>query len=163
MKGSIIEMSDKQPDEIKKNFLQDPFQELMKSMNGFFQERPVKGFIESIDDFFTTPFSFGAFPVELNQTEKEYIITAKLSGIKKDQIDIDIFQKYITITVENTESISQENDNKSSIIKKNSIRKTSKTIPLPTPINEQKVNANYEDGLLTITIPKEKGKRLKLE
>jgi HSP20 family protein len=156
-------MSDKLPDKFQKNSSQDSFQGLMRSMNGFFHEQPIKGFLESIDEFFTSPFPVGAFPVELNETDKEYIITAKLSGVKKDQIDIDIFQQYITINVQNMETTTQENLDQKSIFKKNSIQRASKTIPLPKPINEDKVKANYEDGLLTIQILKENGKRLRIE
>ncbi|KQL53740.1 hypothetical protein AN964_09655 [Heyndrickxia shackletonii] len=155
-------MSEK-PDKMEKNSLHDPFQGLMRSMNNIFQEPPVKGFLESIDEFFSAPFPFSAFPVELNETDKEYIITAKLSGVKKDQINIDIFQQYITISVENVESTTQENQNQKSIFKKSSMQRSSRTIPLTKPINEAKVKANYEDGLLTIHVPKENGKRLRIE
>ncbi len=34
----------------------EPFGELVKSMNDFFNEKPVRGFLQSIDDFFKTPF-----------------------------------------------------------------------------------------------------------
>lgn len=155
-------MSEK-PDKMEKNSLHDPFQGLMRSMNNIFHEPPVKGFLESIDEFFSAPFPFSAFPVELNETDKEYIITAKLSGVKKDQINIDIFQQYITISVENVESTTQENQNQKSIFKKSSMQRSSRTIPLTKPINEAKVKANYEDGLLTIHVPKENGKRLRIE
>ncbi|MBS4173235.1 Hsp20/alpha crystallin family protein [Bacillus sp. FJAT-49736] len=156
-------MSEKLPGKSDNNPLHDPFQGLMRSMNNFFHEPPVKGFLESIDEFFSSPFPFSSFPVDLNETDKEYIITAKLSGVKKDQINIDIFQQYITITVENTESATQENQTQKTIFKKNSIQRTSRTIPLQKPISEAKVKANYEDGLLTISVPKEGGKRLKIE
>ena len=37
----------------------EPFGELMKSMNDFFNEKPIKGFLQSIDDFFKSPFPPG--------------------------------------------------------------------------------------------------------
>ncbi|MGE8204290.1 Hsp20/alpha crystallin family protein [Heyndrickxia sp. NPDC080065] len=156
-------MSEKLPEEPGKSFFHEPFQDFFRSMNEIFQERPVKGFLQGIDDFFASPFPISGFPVHLSESDNHYIITAKLSGIKKDQIDIGIFEKHITITVENKESVSKEDETQNSIFKKNSFQRTSKTIPLPTPIKEEKVRANYEDGLLTIKIPKEKGKRLKIE
>ncbi|MGW8788386.1 Hsp20/alpha crystallin family protein, partial [Heyndrickxia sporothermodurans] len=83
-------MSNKLPEEPKKNLFQEPFQDLFRSINELFQERPVKGVLQSIDDFFTSPFPLSGFPVEFSDSGDNYIITAKLSGIKKEQIDIDI-------------------------------------------------------------------------
>jgi HSP20 family molecular chaperone IbpA len=156
-------VTDKLPDEHKKTPIQQPFQDFMRTMNHLFQEKPVKGFLQNMDDFFSSPFPFNAFPIEMDETEKEYIISAKLSGVKKDQIDIDVFQQYITITVQNTETLVNEDTEHKSIFKKNSLQKTSRTITLTKPIDEQKVKANYEDGLLTIRVGKEKGKRLRID
>lgn len=154
-------MSDQLPEEKRKKHFQEL--DLFSSINEFFHEKRVKGFLQSIDDFFMSPFPVSGFPVELSESEQNYIITAKLSGIKKEQIDISIFDKYITITVEHKEKVVKEDQSKKSFINKSSIQRSSRTIPLPTTINEEKVKANYEDGLLTITVPKEKGKRLKIE
>ncbi|MGE6260264.1 Hsp20/alpha crystallin family protein [Heyndrickxia sporothermodurans] len=156
-------MSEQLPDETRKNHFQEPFQDFFRSINELFHERPVKGFLQSIDDFFMSPFPMSGFPIDLSESENHYIITAKLSGIKKDQIDIGIFEKYITITVEHKEKIVKEDQAQKSMFNKNSIQRSTRTIPLPLPINEEMVKANYEDGLLTITAPKEKGKRLKIE
>jgi HSP20 family protein len=156
-------VTDKLPDENKKTSIQPPFQDFMRTMNQLFQEKPVKGFLQNMDDFFNSPFPFNGFPIEMDENEKEYIISAKLSGVKKDQIDIDVFQQYITITVQNTETTENEDTEQKSIFKKNSLQRTSRTITLAKPIDEQKVKANYEDGLLTIRVGKEKGKRLRIE
>ncbi|MED1205039.1 Hsp20/alpha crystallin family protein [Heyndrickxia acidicola] len=156
-------MTDKLPDEQKKSSIQQPFQDFIRSMNYLFQEKPVKGLFQNMDDFFSSPYPFNGFPIQMDENEKEYIISAKLSGVKKDHIDIDVFQQYITITVQNTETEVNEDTEEKFIFKKNSLQKTSRTITLAKPIDEQKVKAHYEDGLLTIRVGKEKGKRLRIE
>ncbi|MBU5213610.1 MULTISPECIES: Hsp20/alpha crystallin family protein [Heyndrickxia] len=156
-------MTEKLPEEPKKGLFHEPFQDFFRSMNELFQERPVKGFLQSIDDFFSSPFPISGFPIDLTELDDKYIITAKLSGIKKDQIDIGIFPKYITITVENNEKVTKEDQSQNVFFNKSSIQRSSKTIPFPQPIIEDKVKATYEDGLLTIKVPKEKGKRLRIE
>jgi len=47
--------------------------------------------------------------------------------------------------------------------KQTSIKKSIRSIPLPQPIDENKVKASYQNGLLKIRIPKQKGKQIKID
>ncbi|RWR10405.1 Hsp20/alpha crystallin family protein [Siminovitchia fortis] len=143
-----------------KNKGHEPINQLMKAMNDFFEHRPVKGFLESIDELFvTSPFS-SSFPVELKETGSKYIIQAKLPGIKKEQIEIDVLQQYITISVMHRETITTENKHQEVVQHKDTTRRTSRTIPLTKAIDTKNVKATYENGLLTVSINKLKGKRI---
>ncbi|GAA0347983.1 Hsp20/alpha crystallin family protein [Bacillus carboniphilus] len=143
----------------------DPFQEVMNTMNDFFQHRPVKGFLQSIDEFFKAPgpFSLSSFPVHVEETDEEHIITAELPGVKKEQIHIDMYDRYLTISVNNAEIVTEENTNQHILRKRTSMQKTSRTVALPHMIDEKRVKAKYQDGLLTISVPAQKGKRLRIE
>lgn len=137
----------------------EPFGEVMKSMNHFFQEPPIRGFLQSIDDFFNTPFPLSSgFHVELAETNKEFLITAQLPGIKKEQIQINVQGQQLTIAIEN-HRIDLEEDEKNQVIQRKQLQQhSSRTIFLPQPINEKKIAAVYRDGVLQIRIPQEKGK-----
>ncbi|MGD6897219.1 Hsp20/alpha crystallin family protein [Bacillus infantis] len=153
-------MSSQLPDGPKKKEKNEPFSDIMKSMNTFFQEKPVKGFLQSIDDFFKTPFPQSAFSVRVSETDKEHHITAELPGIKREQIHIDVLDNYITISVSHAETLLQEDDKHRTFSRKQTMQQSSRTIPLPQPINEKKVRASYQDGLLIIRIPKQSGKKI---
>lgn len=131
-------------------------------MDSFFQEKPVRGILESIDEFFSTPFPFGGFPIDLKETKNDYTITVKLPGVKKDQIDIDIFQNYVTISVQNEEFLTSEDKKSNAIFHKQLKQQNTRTIPLPGMVDERKVKANYEDGLLTLKLGKLRGKKVEL-
>ncbi|RST73630.1 Hsp20/alpha crystallin family protein [Siminovitchia acidinfaciens] len=138
----------------------EPINHLMKAMNDFFEHRPVKGFFESLDELFvSSPFS-ASFPVELKETDSKYVIKAKLPGIKKEQIEIDVLQQFVTISVMHRETITTENEKQEMIQHKDSMRRTSRTVPLTKAIDTKNVKASYENGLLTIAINKLKGKRI---
>ncbi|GER67885.1 hypothetical protein BpJC7_20520 [Weizmannia acidilactici] len=141
----------------------NPFYELMHAMDHFFQEKPVKHFLQSIDEFFSSPFPFDAFPVRMEEEEDMYLITAKLPGYKKDQIEIDIFQQFITISVKHDETETSVDEEKQSYVKKSEVRRLSRTVSLPHPIDGEQVKAKYDNGLLTIRVPKGKKKRLLIE
>lgn len=142
----------------------EPFGELIKSVGHFFNEKPVRGFLQTIDEFFMTPFPSGpAFHIEKVETRDEIIITAELPGVKRDQIQLDIAGNYLTITIDNQED-NVEEDEINHIYKRRQFReRSSRTITLQNPINEKKVKASYRDGLLQIRIPQVKGKTINIE
>jgi HSP20 family protein len=142
----------------------DHFGDLMKSMNDFFSEKPIRGFLQSMDDFFKTPFPFeGGFHVQTDEREHEYIVTAELPGVKREQIHLNMTGPYLTISVENKELETAEDENNQVYHRKFVRQHTSRTVSLPSAINEKKIKASYRDGLLQIRIPREKGKNIEIE
>jgi HSP20 family protein len=156
-------MSSQLPDRNHKNKEKESFGEIVKSMNAFFSERPLKGILESIDEFFKNPFSQLSFPVDVSETRKEYIITAELPGIKKEQIHIDVLGNQVTISINNIEKITEEDDMNQVYRRRHSIQRSSRSIPLPIQINEKNVHASYRDGLLKIHIPKKIGNSIQID
>ncbi|WP_064091419.1 Hsp20/alpha crystallin family protein [Rossellomorea aquimaris] len=154
---------------MKKEFPNEPtnkngFGDLIHTMNEFFHERPMKGMLQSIDDFFASSANpFGTFPVDLREANNHYIVTAELPGIKKDQIELDVFPQFMTISVTNIESYSEENERHQVIRRKQSTRKSTRTINFPRTVNEKNVKASYKDGLLTVKVDRESGKRINIE
>lgn len=138
--------------------------DLMKSMNLFFNEKPVKGFLQTMDEFFKNPFPFHSpFHVDVRETSEEHIITAELPGVKREQIQLDVLDNYVTISVQSNEIYTEEDDNQKIIKRSQSMQRSSRTIPLPQPIIESKVKATYQNGLLKIRIPKQKGKQISID
>jgi HSP20 family protein len=140
-----------------------PFGEFMKSMNQFLHERPVKGFLESIDEFFKNPFPNLSFPVDITQNTKNFIVTAELPGTKKEQIHIDTIGNQLTITIKSDEDYYEEDDHHHIYRRRRNMQSLSRTISLPSPINEKEVKATYRDGLLQIKIPRKTGKTIRID
>jgi len=151
-------MTDNLPKKPDPNSRPEPFGEIAKAMNEFFHERPVRGFLQSIDEFFKAPLA--GFPVTLKSYDREHHIVAELPGIKKEQINISVLNHSLTISVANHEIVTEEDSLKKVYNKRHKVQEMSRTINLPQPINEKKVKASYHDGLLTIIIPKQPGKKI---
>lgn len=141
---------------------QENFGFFKRSMNQFFQEKPVKNFLQSMDEFFSNPFPNVSFPVSVKETENELIITAELPGVNKEQIHIDIMDNRITISVTHLEIVQEENNKQQIIHKSQTYKQSARTIALPYPVDEKKVKAVYQNGLLTITVKKQKGKKISI-
>ncbi|WP_400241943.1 Hsp20/alpha crystallin family protein [Niallia sp. JL1B1071] len=135
----------------------------MRSMNQFFQEKPVKNFLQQMDEFFSNPFPNMAFSVSVNETESATIIKAELPGINKEQIQLDIFDYHLTISVHHQEIITEENAKAKTFHTSQTFKKSSRSITFPHPIDEKKVKASYQNGLLTIKVPKQKGTKIMIE
>lgn len=141
----------------------EPFRDFFRNVNDIIHEKPVKGFLQSIDEFFNNSFPSGAFPVEVREKEDVYIITAELPGVKKEQIHLNILPNHLSISIENKEMETKEDLNNHIFQKRISQQKYSRNISLPISINENMVKATYRDGLLTINIPQVKGKTINIE
>jgi HSP20 family protein len=157
-------LSSNLPGDHKNSKKPEPFGELMKSMNEFFNEKPIKGFLQTMDEFFKRPFPFDAgFRIDLRETDNEYIVTAELPGVKREQIHIHANGNYLTITVENNELETSEDERNHSFQRRYLRQHSSRTITLPQSINEKLVKASYRDGLLQIKIPRIKGTVIEID
>ena len=98
-----------------------------------------------------------AMPVELKEKDKEYTVKAELPGVKKEDLDIDIDNSYITINAKKEEE-KEENDHgykKSEF----SYGEFSRTVYFPQEIDVEKTKAKLEHGVLKIEAPKKEAEK----
>lgn len=107
-------------------------------MNQFFQERPVKNFLQSMDEFFSNPFPNMSFPVSVNETADEHIIKAELAGINKEQIHLDVFDYRLTISVTHLELVQEENENQQLVHKSQTYKKAPEQSLFPILLMKRK-------------------------
>lgn len=116
-------------------------------------------FSDLLDEFMEDAFSWdrGTFVPELNvyETEKEFEITLALPGMSKD--DIELSMENHTLTISGERRIEEENGKKYHRIESR-FGKFERSLPLPDIIDEENVKASYENGVLTVTVPKLKEK-----
>jgi HSP20 family protein len=88
--------------------------------------------------------------IELHDGDEEFKIKAQLPGLSPDNLEITATSDAITIAGEYEDK--NEGDYKSEFY----YGKFSRTIRLPDPIQNENVEADYTDGILTLTLPKVK-------
>jgi len=118
---------------------------------------------EFFEDFFNDPIfpSFFAdnrgMKVDIKENENEYVLEAELPGVEKENINVELKDDILTISVEQKEILEEERENY--IRKERRACSTSRSFQLPNIKNEE-VTANFKNGILTITLPKrEAGRR----
>jgi len=113
-----------------------------------------------LDDFFSDPFFntesseavHWAPRVEVEENEEEFLMNVEIPGLKKKDIDISVKDNVITISGEKKEKVHK----KDAQCHLNEILygKFSRSFQLPNNVDVDKIKGNWEDGILTVQIPK---------
>lgn len=97
--------------------------------------------------------------VEIIQNDKNYKVKVQLAGVKKDDIEVEIDNDFMTITAEIAEEKEEKEEEKINAKYHTSefrYGKYQRTISFDQPVKTEEAKAKYKDGILTITIPKQK-------
>lgn len=90
--------------------------------------------------------------VDVRETDEQFVFTAELAGLSKDEVAITIEEKVLTIAGERALEGTEENQNFHRI--ERSYGKFSRSFSLPQEVDQEKVSANFDNGLLTVAVPK---------
>lgn len=100
--------------------------------------------------------------IEIKQNDNEYKVRVQLPGVKKDDIEVELDNDFMTITAE----IEEEQEQKEEKEKNEKYHtcefrygKYQRTISFDQPIKSGEVEAEYKDGVLKIRIPKQDTER----
>ena len=104
--------------------------------------------------------------VEIKQSETEYKVKIQVPGVKKDDIDIELDNDFMTITAE-IEEEKEEKEEKEKNMKYHTCEfrygKYKRTISFDHPIRSEDATAEYKNGIVTITLPKQKEEMAKIK
>ncbi len=115
------------------------------------------------DEFFSgvsTPVQhdashFGKFNPKINVIDnpEELVVTAELPGLEEKEIDVSITKDYVTIKGEKKDEFEKKGE-KDRYYYERSYGAFERMIPLYADIDENKVEATFKKGVLTLRLPK---------
>lgn len=128
----------------------DPFREalsLREAMDRLFEEsfvRPARGWLSS---------ELGlTVPVDMYETDDNVLISAAVPGLKPEDVDISITGNTLTMK---GEFRSKEEGKRGSVhFQERRYGKFQRSIALPTGVDTDAAEAEFEDGVLKVTLPK---------
>ena len=103
----------------------------------------------------TTPY------LDLVETPDEFILVADLPGVEKETLSVDVTSESVTITATFPEGMEGEGVNY--VKRERGSGEVTRTIKLPAEIKIKEANANFEEAILTIKLPKKIAETQKLE
>ena len=91
--------------------------------------------------------------VELSEDKNNFLVTAELPGLKKEDIDVTLLEGVLTISGERKQE--RKVDEEGGVHRSERyFGRFERSLMLPSEVTSDGVKADYKDGLLTVTLPK---------
>lgn len=99
--------------------------------------------------------------LELTEDDKAFHVRADIPGVAKDDISVSVEGSLLTISADVKKEVERKDER--SLFSERSYGSSYRSFTLPSPIDDSKTVAHYQDGVLTLTLPKAgngRGKRI---
>ena len=120
------------------------FDELFRDMSPSFLVRPLHG------DPLPSP---AQIKVDVKENDKAYTVQAEVPGVSKDEIHVSLDGNVVTLRAEVKQEDRQGSDEKV-LRSERYFGAVSRSFQLPMDIDQTQAKAKYDNGVLTLTLPK---------
>jgi len=133
-----------------------PANDLMTMWNDFdrlFNRLTRSNDIEGVDSELSNVSTWSPV-IDITEREKDYVLSAEVPGLSKDDVSISLKDNVLTLKGE--KKLEYEENKENRFYRERSFGTFQRMIRLDSDIDSEKVNADYENGVLTIILPKTK-------
>lgn len=124
------------------------------------QWKPFNELERMVQDFPTSMRKFGSdLSVDLYEEGGTLVAKLQIPGVEADDLEVTVEKDSLTVAGERFEE--EETDEKDYYSKEIRRGSFSRMVPLPKSVNADASEASYKHGVLTITMPVEKGQEEK--
>ncbi|MGE0057996.1 MAG: Hsp20/alpha crystallin family protein [Dehalococcoidia bacterium] len=135
-------------------FRWDPFAEMRNSMETLFDQgfsRPWR--------LMSAPDYQAGFPMDVWETNDALEVRASIPGINPDDVSISLTRDSLTVGFEHPAG--EDETNRRYVVREISRGKFQRTISLHTPVDPDRAEARYENGVLHLRMPKAESARVR--
>jgi HSP20 family protein len=104
------------------------------------------------EEFWTVPKQWFAPRVNVAETEKAYEVTMEVPGIDPKEVNVEVREGALWVNGEKKEEKEEKGKTFHRLERYHGAFR--RVIPFELPVNREKVEAKYHDGVLTIMVPK---------
>ncbi|MFC7026690.1 Hsp20/alpha crystallin family protein [Halomicroarcula sp. GCM10025324] len=118
-------------------------------------DRDPFGELERAFDLFNDQFGTGvaSVPTDVVDEGETFVVHADLPGFDTDDIEVQLVEdRKLTVTA--TASEERETHDGTYVQRERHRQSASRTVVLPEPVDESETSAAYEEGVLTVRLPK---------
>ena len=124
-----------------------------------YNDRSGRRDMSLFDDFFDSMlgawdnYSSRVPAVDVEETPSEFIIKAEMPGFSENDVKITVDKHVLHISGEVNEE-DKEKEGKKYLIRERRHESFDRSFSLPDGLDESKISAGFENGILTVTLPK---------
>ncbi|MFG1192672.1 Hsp20/alpha crystallin family protein [Xanthobacter flavus] len=128
----------------------NPFLSLHREVNRLFDD-VFRGFDSRLPAFGSLSSFAGSWPsVEISETDKEIKVTAEIPGLEEKDVEVLIDDGVLTLKGEKR----SETEDKEKQFSERFYGRFERRIPLGVEVEEDKIDARFKNGVLSIVLPK---------
>jgi len=90
--------------------------------------------------------------VNVYESGDNLVVTAELAGATRDNVSITFSDGALTLS--GTRTLPESVKNMTAVRRERTVGSFEKTIRIPVKIDTEKINASFENGILSVTLPK---------
>lgn len=94
--------------------------------------------------------------MDISETDQAYMVKADIPGVKKEDIKISIEGNRVSISAEIKEE-KEEKTNENMMRRERYYGQQYRSFSLPQDVDDTKAEAKYQDGVLSLSLPKKAG------
>jgi len=100
---------------------------------------------------------FRSVPVDMQDRGDEYTVVADLPGYAVEDMDLTFADGDLRIDAAREERSEETHEDTGSYVHRERSESVSRTVRVPEPVVEDEITASYNNGTLTVTLPKVTG------
>jgi HSP20 family protein len=98
-------------------------------------------------------------PLDITEAENDFVVTASMPGMKPEDVQTTVLGD--TFTIRGESKVDEERKGQNWLVRERRAGSFQRSVNLGTPINADKASAQFENGVLTLTLPKSEQARPK--
>jgi HSP20 family protein len=131
----------------------DDIEQMRKQMDQLFDQTFKRFNSSPLFNQFSPGVSYNP-KLDIEENDREYIVRMDIPGADSSKINASIEDRTLTISGEREEEISGQRAGKQ-LRGERRLGRFERVLTLPGPVKQDGMKANYKDGVLTVTIPKD--------
>lgn len=97
--------------------------------------------------------------INVSENEHEYVVTAELPGLTRDEVEVEFEDDILTLRGEKREPTARRGMVRSYHLMERRFGPFARSLAFPQPVDGDAIRASFENGVLTVRLPKQRSKK----
>jgi HSP20 family protein len=131
----------------------DEIEELFERMQENFESAARRWDPEDLDSGLPRPSAAG-LSIDLEDRGDELVLTGDLPGFETEDIEVRVVDRALRIRAERDETSESRDEQGEYVHRERTHTSVSRSIDLPVAVEDEEITATYNNGVLTVSMPK---------